>query len=452
MILLNLIRFQALSGGTLDFGVGAADAGCVVPEAAYVTDGKVYTYVARSADGKQFEYGAGAYSLSTHVLARTTIYSTSNNNNTSKVDFALPPFVDVHPSPKPVLETVPPVPRAFDNLIINGSHECSQEIGATQTTLANSTVKYATDQWVAGYNHAANTAVVKFQQVAPPGSPAIAKAFPKCLQVTATTALSSIGSSDYGILAQYIEGNRASALGFGSAAAQPVTIGFWVYATIPGNMTVSLINNAGDRSWATLVAVNAGNTWEYKTILIPAGDVTGTWLKDTGIGVDVRFALAAGSSFLSGSANTWQGGNTFGLVGQTNFLASNNNTVCITGVGLWAGTYLTTAANSSLTKRGLEEELVRVRRYWQLVTLSLEHGAFDALARAQFTMTLDTPMRVTPTRTRLSTPVQVNIRNSDPATFVITSAINATQLLFSAEAQAAGECQAQTIESLNARM
>lgn len=446
----NLVRFNANAAGTADFVVASAAPGCVTPEAAFAIDGKIYYYMAKTADGLQYEYGKGAYSYATHTLARAVLYSTSSNN--LKISFTSAPIVDVFPPPSTMLEPVTE-PDPFDNLILNGSHEISQENGATQITISNNTSKYTTDQWLVSYNHAAATAVVKFQQVALPGSPAIASAFPKCLQITATAALSSPASTDFASLTQYIEGQRASPLGFGSASAQPVTIGFWVYATIPGNMTVSLRSNGGGRSYATSVAINAATTWEYKTIIIP-GDVTGTWLKDTGIGINMSFALAAGSSFLSGSSNSWQASNIFALTGQTNFLATAGNTVCITGVGMWGGgSLLVNAATSLASKRPPDQELPMVQRYWRRLTWSLEHNVSVGLARATNTLEYDTPMRVMPTRTRITTGSTTNVRASDPATYVTAAPLDESRIALSAEADVAGQCSALNfVEALSARM
>lgn len=93
----NLVRFNATSAGLVNFVVASALAGCVTPEAAFATDGKAYVYMARSADGTQFESGKGTYTYAGHVLARTTIYASSSANQ--KVSFSTVPLVTVFPAP-----------------------------------------------------------------------------------------------------------------------------------------------------------------------------------------------------------------------------------------------------------------------------------------------------------------------------------------------------------------
>jgi hypothetical protein len=158
----NLIRFQALAAGTASFGVGAADAGCVVPENAYVTNGKIYTYTARS-DG-QYEYGSGVYDTSAHTLSRVTVYSSSSSN--AKVNFLYAPIVDVYPSPQPVLEpapTKPPRGHIFGMTLSSigtsatfgiAAGECADVLGSTMLTLPSAITK-TTGAWVAGSGNGA---------------------------------------------------------------------------------------------------------------------------------------------------------------------------------------------------------------------------------------------------------------------------------------------------------
>jgi hypothetical protein len=101
--LASLCEFTAVSTGTGNFVVSAATAGKNTPEQANVTDGKIYIYYAQSPDGTQFESGSGAYAISTHTLARTTITGNSNGD-TNPVNFTVVPIVDVFGSSSPVLE------------------------------------------------------------------------------------------------------------------------------------------------------------------------------------------------------------------------------------------------------------------------------------------------------------------------------------------------------------
>jgi hypothetical protein len=103
MVVSSPFRFNATLNGTGNFVVASALPGCMTPEQANATDGKVYKYYAQSADGTQWEAGSGVYTISTHTLARTAIVATSNDG-IDLVNFATPPIVDVFESPPSSLE------------------------------------------------------------------------------------------------------------------------------------------------------------------------------------------------------------------------------------------------------------------------------------------------------------------------------------------------------------
>ena len=247
----------------------------------------------------------------------------------------------------------------MNNIALNGGMEVSQENGTTLTTLVTATPKYSVDQFITAF---VSTGVLKFQQIAPPGAPAFGAGFQSCLQLTATTAFGALGAGEYGLLTQPIEGYRWAKLGFGSATnPQYVTIGFWVYATIAGTMTVSLRNSGNTRAYLANVTIAAAQTWEYKTVTILA-DTSVTWLMTTGIGATLGFCFGGGSTF-QGTNNAWQAANVLATSSTTNFFVSLNNVVAITGVGVWAGTDAPTAARSPLAKRSFDEELLLCQRY-----------------------------------------------------------------------------------------
>lgn len=97
------VIFNAVSAGLVDFVVASATAGHLTPETASVTDGKVYEYYAITNDGLVWESGKGPYTIATHTIARTTISSTSNDDDV-KVNFPTAPIVCVLPSPSTTLE------------------------------------------------------------------------------------------------------------------------------------------------------------------------------------------------------------------------------------------------------------------------------------------------------------------------------------------------------------
>jgi hypothetical protein len=252
---------------------------------------------------------------------------------------------------------------AFNGMQINGAMEVSQERGSSSLTLTSGAGIYTIDQWQQQYQH--GSAVVVAQQVAPPGSPAFGAAFQKCLQMKATTGgnFGSTASDIARIAYQPIEGYRFARAGFGNAAASPITVGFWVYATIAGTLAVWACNGAANRSYVTTVTVNNALTWEYKTVTIP-GDTSGTWLTTNGTGLNIGVAGLCGSTFQT-AAGAWGAGFFFCTSGTTNFFASNNNLVAVTGFINLPGSEAPSSARSPFIFRPFDEEIWIAKRYWE---------------------------------------------------------------------------------------
>ena len=258
---------------------------------------------------------------------------------------------------------------AYNGMQVNGSFDVSQINGTTAITPPVNTgaAVYTVDNWQFYPYQAANTAVVTAQQIAPPGSPSFGQGFQNCLQIKATTGSGTLaGTSDQFLVYQAIEGYRFYRVGFGNSNAQPVTVGFWVYATVTGTMSVSLKNSATNRSIVTTITVNNAATWEYKTATF-SGDQSGTWLYTNGIGATLQFCLGinASSSNIAGSPNTWLAGNYVATSANTNFLATTNNVVCITGVIVLPRIELPSSASSPLIMRPYCQELMTCQRYYE---------------------------------------------------------------------------------------
>jgi hypothetical protein len=93
----SLVRFVPFSGGTTAFVVNTVPSGFSSPFQLGAIDGKTYHYWAVSADGTQFENGAGVYTAATQTLTRVTISSSSAQivGVAAAVSFTAPPTVDV---------------------------------------------------------------------------------------------------------------------------------------------------------------------------------------------------------------------------------------------------------------------------------------------------------------------------------------------------------------------
>jgi len=144
-----------------------------------------------------------------------------------------------------------------------------------------------------------------------------------CLNVDVTTADTSIAVGEYSLMRYIVEGYDISEAGFGQASAKQVTLSFWHKHTVTGTYCVAFTNSIPDRSYIAEYTQAVTNTWQKSTITL-TGDVTGSWLYDTGAGLNIYFANMCGSTFHT-TANAWQAGAFFATSNQVNGLSSSSN-------------------------------------------------------------------------------------------------------------------------------
>ena len=250
-----------------------------------------------------------------------------------------------------------PAGLGFRNLIINGAMQIDQRASATTPITTNG---YVTDRW---YVEDGCDAVLSSQQSTdvPTG-----QGFRNSLKITATTADASIGSTQFAVITQHIEGSNSAQLAWGTAGAKQIAVSFWVKATVPGTYSFTVYNDGASRICPSAYTINSANTWEKKVVYV-SGDTSGTWLTTTGRGVVVNFYIALGSLYL-GTSGVWNGSNIYGVTGQANALASTNNIFAITGVQLEQNYQPT-----PFEQRPIGVELALCQRYFQIFgTASVE--------------------------------------------------------------------------------
>jgi hypothetical protein len=240
---------------------------------------------------------------------------------------------------------------AYSGMQINGSMEVSQELGAVGRTTAG----YSIDGWI----HAVQgTATSGIGQAVPGSFPG----FAYCLQGNIGTAQPSLGSSDYLLLYQPIEGYRISRLAWGTANAQPITIGFWSAHNPAGVYSVVIANGPTTHTYCTPYTQAVAGVSQYNVVTIP-GPTVGTWKKDNTVGAYLYFARAVGSGGIASAANTWLAGGPLGVPGQVN-AAVAGSTFTLTGVVVLPGIEAPSAARSALIMRPYDQELVTCKRYY----------------------------------------------------------------------------------------
>jgi len=234
----------------------------------------------------------------------------------------------------------------FKNRLINSDMRIDQRNAGASVTTANNA--YTLDRWRFGLSYD-GTVTVQQSSVAPSG-------FNNSLLLTVTSPDTSIGASQFFGFRQRIEGYNVADLGWGTADAKTVTLSFWVRSSVTGTFVATLTNSADNRLYPATYTINSANTWEQKFITV-AGDTTGTWLTDNGIGLQCQFYLALGSNFL-GTANAWNGSGIYGPTGMTNWTGTSGATFYITGVQLEKGSVAT-----SFDYRPYGTELALCQRY-----------------------------------------------------------------------------------------
>jgi hypothetical protein len=249
----------------------------------------------------------------------------------------------------------------FKNRIINGDMRIDQRNAGASVTPAN--FAYTLDRWRAVQSTSAYSVDQNAASVTPPTG------FTNYLGITSLAA-TTLGATDVYAMYQPIEGFNVADFNFGSVSAVTVTLSFWVRSSLTGTFGGKLSNSAGNRNYPFSYSVSAANTWELKTVSI-AGDTSGTWLTDNGIGLNVSFGLGAGAS-RSGTAGAWTSSDVWQPTGAVSVVGTSGATFYITGVQLEKGTVAT-----AFDYRDYGRELMMCQRYyWQLTNFTPTVGVY----------------------------------------------------------------------------
>jgi hypothetical protein len=240
---------------------------------------------------------------------------------------------------------------SFKNRLINGGMVISQRVGTTSTTVSTVSV-YGLDRWRVNSSQASK---ISFQQQ-PIASPQSCGNNRFTMNVTSLAA-TTVGASDYYGVNQFVEGFNMQDLGWGTSAAQTVTLSFWIYATVTGTYSGAIrTGDSSNYSYPFTYSIAAANTWEFKTVTIP-GPTAGTWGTGTSVGLDVWFSVGTGSTF-RGPAGAWAAANYVGATGEVALVNTNAAAWYITGVQLEKGSTAT-----SFDYRPYGTELALCQRY-----------------------------------------------------------------------------------------
>jgi len=171
-------------------------------------------------------------------------------------------------------------------------------------------------------------------------------------------AANTIEAGTYHTVRYAVEGYDAAQLNCGLSSAKTVTLSFYVKSSLTGTFGLNFTNGANNRSYPTTYTISNPNVWERKTITVTL-DTSGTWLKTNGVGLEINWQLAIGSSYSTSTLNQWQGNWRFPS-SATDILATNGATWQLTGVQLEVGNIAT-----SFEHRSFVDELRRCQRYYE---------------------------------------------------------------------------------------
>lgn len=263
------------------------------------------------------------------------------------------------------------------NKIINGKMEIAQR-GTSFPAAADGV--YPVDRFK--FRQSSSAVVTASQQLDGP------LGFKKSLRIEVTAADTSIAAGDFAILEHIVEGYNVADL-----VGTTFCLSFWVRSSKTGIHTVALRNSGANRSFIAEYVVAAANTWEKKVVVVPNGiPSSGTWDFTNGVGLNINFALAGGSSFANASTDTWLGLSAWTTANQVNCLDTVGNIFAITGVQLEEGSVAT-----PFEHRLHGQELAMCQRYY--VGHMEYNGTQNDAYWSSFNIPLAAAMRTPPTIT-----------------------------------------------------
>ena len=224
------------------------------------------------------------------------------------------------------------------------------------------------------------------------------KGFSNSTKWDCTTADTSLAADDTFFVDYKPEAQDLQHLNYGTSDALQMTVSFWIKSKKTGTYVLWLYQYDGTRHVQMQYTINTADTWEYKTLLVPA-DTAGVINNDTGAGMVLRFVMGAGSTWTSGTAPTaWAAVVTANrYVGQTvNLADSTANYMNITGLQLETGSVAT-----DFEYRSYGEELRLCQRYFYRYKGATQERIYNenAGATAKWWFLTFPEMRTTPTAT-----------------------------------------------------
>jgi len=238
------------------------------------------------------------------------------------------------------------------NKVINGSMIISQR--ASQVTGSTDTGYKTVDRFRISHT-SLGTFTIDQDTNAPNG-------FSNSLKLSCTTADASPAANNQLVIQHRLEAQNLQDLAYGTSAAKKLVLSFYVKSNKTGNASVNILQNDNSSKMVGFqYTISAANTWERKTISIPA-DTSGVINNDNGTGMQLEWFLNSGSNFTGGSH-------------QATYTAMDNANRNVSNLGIGGST----SDNFAITGVQLE-----VDQTGSGVATDFEHLSFgDTLAKCQ---------------------------------------------------------------------
>ena len=238
------------------------------------------------------------------------------------------------------------------NIVVNGAMQVIQRGSSTVAGAHNSFAvdrfKFKKESTAANFNMTQST-------TSPDG-------FSKSLKVDCTSADTSTAHNEFVMVRHSIEAQDLQQLGYGTSGAKPLVLSFYVRSSLTGTYSINCLQqDNSSKIYSRTYTINSANTWERKTISIPA-DTSGVINDDNGEGLQFNFNLVLGSSFKGSAVSTaWEtyANDKWGSQHGINLASSTSNEWYLTGVQLEVGSVAT-----PFEHRSYADELRRCQRYF----------------------------------------------------------------------------------------
>ena len=292
------------------------------------------------------------------------------------------------------------------NYIINGGFDIWQRGTAAISSTINRS--YFADRWAIQQGASGGTFTAQQSTDVPSGAGVAYSGL-----ITSTVADTSIAATDQYYVTHIIEGAQCRDLNLGTSSAKTFTVSFWVKSSVTGTFCFSLRNDGATRSYVSEYTISVSDTWEKKSITV-AGDTTGTWLVNAGIGLRLEFVLAVGSDRVTATPNSWTATGSQGTSNQTNFMSATGRTFRVAAVQLEVGSVATSFRRNAPSIQG---ELAACQRYYfrkntdGSAFAQMGMGQADATTSAAIYITLPVQMRTAPTAVDLSAVSTFSMNN-----------------------------------------